>query len=607
MRLAVLSDIHGNLAALDAVLADLAARGGADQLVVAGDLCLDGPLPAEALDRVRALGCPVVQGNTDRDLARTGEPADGDLAALLAWTRDRLGPERLAYLRDLPFAHRVTPLGGGAAVLVVHANPRNLDDHLRPLAPEAAIAPLLAGVPEDVAVVAFGHLHIPYTRAVGRLTLADIASVGLPKDGDPRAGYGLLTWDGAAWAVEQRRVAYAVDTVVAQLRAAAPPGVDGLVHMLLSARYPDMARARGGHDSHQAAGGDAAPTAGAERATKGHRAALDPDAPFGPAADRLLRERLATMLARAEAIRAAGDDVAEAVHDTRVAGRRLRAALDAAEPVCKPKRFRRFYRAVVALADALGAVREDDVALAWLRERLPGLAPGEREGVARLVAAVETERAARWRDLLAALDRWRVGDPGAAVARLVRRKAREGRGGAAETVGEAAERALAACRADFADHLGALDRLAATEAPGDPDAVRALHALRVAAKRLRYTLELFAPMLPGDADDALASLKRLQADLGDLHDREALVARLVRDVRALAAEEAAALARQALAPGERDARLAAPRAGVALSPGHFALLIAAADEWRERRATLADDDFRERLRALGTTEGGRRP
>ncbi|HEX5506132.1 MAG TPA: CHAD domain-containing protein, partial [Thermomicrobiales bacterium] len=544
MRLAVLSDIHGNLAALDAVLADLAARGGADEVVVAGDLCLNGPLPAEALDRVRALGCPVIQGNTDRALARPpAETADDDFAALLTWTRDLLGPERLAYLRDLPFAHRVAPPGGGPAVLVVHANPRDLVTHLRPFAPEDEIAPLLAGVPEDVGVVAFGHLHIPYTRAVGRLTLADIASVGLPKDGDRRAGYGLLTWDGAAWAVEQRRVAYPVAEVVARLRAAGPPGVDDLIRGLRRARYPDMTAARGGRaprrraskDAPAAAeagpasrpGGAAAPAEPAVRASKPARPPLDPGEPFGPVADRLLRERLAALLAHAEAIDAGGDGAADAVHDTRVAGRRLRAALDAAAPICKPKRLRRFSRAVVALADALGAVREDDVALAWLRERAAGLAAGEGEGVARLVATIEAERDGRWDELLAALGRWRDGDPGAAVARLVRRKARAGRGGAAETLGAAAGRALAARRADFAAHLGALDRLDATDAPGDEEVDRALHDLRVAAKRLRYTLELCRPALPGDAAGALAALKGLQGDLGDLHDRAALVARLV--------------------------------------------------------------------------------
>ena len=247
MRIAVLSDIHGNLLALEAVLADLEAVGGADTVVIAGDLCLDGPRPRETLQRLRALGFPIVQGNTDRDLAL--DPADtaaSAQAALLAWTRRALGDEGLAFLRQLPFAHRVAGPDTDQAILVVHANPVNQDEQLQPYAPEARLAPFLEGVAPDVAVVAFGHLHLPFTREMGRLSLANIASVGLPKDGDRRAGYGLITWADGRWAIEQRRVEYPVEEVVAQLREAAPPDADELIKTLLRARYPNMTAARGG-------------------------------------------------------------------------------------------------------------------------------------------------------------------------------------------------------------------------------------------------------------------------------------------------------------------------------------------------------------------------
>ncbi|MGN6361953.1 MAG: metallophosphoesterase family protein [Thermomicrobiales bacterium] len=204
MQVAILSDIHGNPLALEAVLADLAARGGADLLAIAGDLCLDGPQPREVVERVLALGCPVVQGNTDRDLAATPAPDEG-AGALLAWTRAALGEEYLAYLRDLPFAHEIAA-PDGSRLLIVHANPRNLDEHLRPYASEPELLSLLGDLAPEITTIAFGHLHIPYTRRVGRFLLADIASVGLPKDGDRRAGYGLLTWTDAGWKVEQRRV-----------------------------------------------------------------------------------------------------------------------------------------------------------------------------------------------------------------------------------------------------------------------------------------------------------------------------------------------------------------------------------------------------------------
>src|SRR5262245_29677728 len=177
MRLAILSDIHGNVLALDAVLADLRAQGGADLVAIAGDLCLDGPRPREVLERVRALGCPVVQGNTDYSLGPPPEEtAAGDLADLHACTRAQFDPDGVAYLRTLPFDHRVAGPAGAGVVLIVHANPQNFNDHLRPLATEEQIAPLLEGVAPEITTVVFGHLHIPYVRQVGRLKLVDIAS-----------------------------------------------------------------------------------------------------------------------------------------------------------------------------------------------------------------------------------------------------------------------------------------------------------------------------------------------------------------------------------------------------------------------------------------------
>jgi len=188
MRVAVLSDIHGNLVALEAVLADLAAQGGADALAIAGDLCLDGPRPREVLERVRGLDCAVVQGNTDRDLALTPEQsAKLGYADLLTWTREQIGGEGLAYLGALPFSHRIAAPDRRSVLLIVHANPKDMDQHLPPLAPENQIAPLLADLPPEVTTIAFGHLHLPYVRDVGRLRLIDISSVGLPKDGDRRA------------------------------------------------------------------------------------------------------------------------------------------------------------------------------------------------------------------------------------------------------------------------------------------------------------------------------------------------------------------------------------------------------------------------------------
>lgn len=403
MRVAILADIHGNATALEAVLADLDAIGGADALVVAGDLCLDGPKPREALDRVRALGCPVIQGNTDRDLAApAAEPPETDFQRLLAWTRERIGEDGVAYLRALPFSHTIEAPAPDAAILVVHANPVDLDQQLRPLAPEEELLPLLASVPPSVAVVAFGHLHLPYTRQVGRLLLADISSVGLAKDGDPRAGYGLFTWTGSSWQVEQRRVDYPLEAVVAELRDAYPPGVDESIMNLVRATYPNPAKARGERR--------------VKRKGKLEAVTIDPAEPFGPAVYRLIEERFEVLRVEAKGVRAGN---VEAVHAMRVATRRLRAALDAAAQARTSKQLERVRREVKGLARALGQVRDRDVQLEQLRAWREAAPAEEAPGFNALAARLETEREAHRAVLLAYLDRWQEENMPARVAVLV--------------------------------------------------------------------------------------------------------------------------------------------------------------------------------------------
>ena len=136
MRIALLSDIHGNLVALDAVLDDLRQQGAIDQIIVAGDLVWSGPWPAQVVDRVREVAAAVIQGNTDAFFrARPGATPfgkdDDRFAAHLAWMTERLGSDDVAYLANLPFSCRISP-DPGDDLLVVHANPSDLD---RPIPP----------------------------------------------------------------------------------------------------------------------------------------------------------------------------------------------------------------------------------------------------------------------------------------------------------------------------------------------------------------------------------------------------------------------------------------------------------------------------------------
>jgi predicted phosphodiesterase len=227
-RVALVSDVHGNLTALEAVIADLARRG-VDQVAHGGDLALMGPRPAEVVDRIRELGWPGVVGNTDELLWRPEEherqlERAPKLAPLLERifgayapdTRERLGEERIAWLRTLAPTHRTD------AFTVVHAQPGDLWSAPAPDAGDDELATTYE--PLQAHSVAYGHIHRPFTRSLESVTVSNSGSVGLPFDGDPRAAY-LVFDDGVPEIV---RVEYDVEEEVRALRAAGHPDAERL-------------------------------------------------------------------------------------------------------------------------------------------------------------------------------------------------------------------------------------------------------------------------------------------------------------------------------------------------------------------------------------------
>ncbi len=237
MRLAVFSDIHGNLVALDACLADLAGQGGADLITAAGDHCLDGPKPKKVLQRLEEVGAQCVRGNTDRYLSETGSESFEEVEdAQIAWTRREIGERWLTYLRELPFALRIGE--DENQLLIVHANPRSDDEHMWPDADDAALERLVGE--ERAAAIAFGHLHLPYVRMWRGKLLVNVASAGLPKDGDPRACYAIFTERGGGWEVKHRRVPFDVKKVATQLADCGIPGSAELVATLRRHRYKQL-------------------------------------------------------------------------------------------------------------------------------------------------------------------------------------------------------------------------------------------------------------------------------------------------------------------------------------------------------------------------------
>ncbi|HEU5098740.1 MAG TPA: metallophosphoesterase family protein, partial [Roseiflexaceae bacterium] len=157
MRIVLFSDIHGNAIALEAVLAEIRREAAPDALFVAGDLVLLGPRPAEALALLRSIdGARFVKGNTDQYLIDYGDDEEE-----VAFARARLSDDEIAFVRDLPFEQRLEA-APGHELLVVHANPRDLEGQIRPDSPAELLRPMLLGVTAEV--VAFGHYHVPFTR-----------------------------------------------------------------------------------------------------------------------------------------------------------------------------------------------------------------------------------------------------------------------------------------------------------------------------------------------------------------------------------------------------------------------------------------------------------
>ena len=225
---AFLSDVHGNLTALEAVLADVDGRDEVDGVYHLGDLVGYAPWPNEVVELLRERAIPGVAGNYDSTTATRYEHCgcryeDPEQEALshqsYAWTLEHVSAETRRRLAALPFQMDLRPTGGHAAglkIVLVHAAPTlntlywtedRSDDFCRKMAEPAGLS---AGD-----AILFGHTHVPWTRAVDGVRSVNTGSVGRPKDGDPRAGYVLLAPPGSNggedWAVEHVRVAYDVE------------------------------------------------------------------------------------------------------------------------------------------------------------------------------------------------------------------------------------------------------------------------------------------------------------------------------------------------------------------------------------------------------------
>ena len=225
MRLAALADIHGNGDGLRAILADLDASGGADQLLVLGDIVLLGPDPGEVVELLMARGGVCVYGNIDRFLLDTDwyvfEPQSAEDQAdraLCLWALERQDKRAEAWLRGLPFQRELRV--HDQRLLLVHGSPRNVSDVIKADTPDDDVNEMVASAQADL--ILYGHTHEPLDRTVGGKRLVNPGSVGYPQGEQGTARYALLAWEGE-WHVEFRMVHYDVEKTIARLLATERP------------------------------------------------------------------------------------------------------------------------------------------------------------------------------------------------------------------------------------------------------------------------------------------------------------------------------------------------------------------------------------------------
>ena len=236
MKYALISDIHANLPALEAVLADIDARADVDAIYHLGDLVGYAPWPNETVELLRRRGVQGIAGNYDSTVAtdykhcgcKYEDPRQEELSHLsYAWTRQHTSAEAKRFLGALPFRLDLRPLGGhlgGPTLILVHGTPTLNTLYWTEDRPDSFCARMaeVAGAKAGD-VVAFGHTHLPYHREVGGVHFLNTGSVGRPKDGDWRAGYVLLQLGDGDAKFEFARVEYDLKKATDAIRASDLP------------------------------------------------------------------------------------------------------------------------------------------------------------------------------------------------------------------------------------------------------------------------------------------------------------------------------------------------------------------------------------------------
>lgn len=223
MKIAVLSDVHGNAVAFAAVLAELDDEQP-DLIVSGGDLTW-GPLPAETCKLARGLNARFVRGNADRAVLENLSSTERE-----QWVQAQHTPEMREFLGGFE-DNVVVDVDGLGPVRVCHGSPRSDEECVTPETPDERVLEFTEGVDEHVIVTA--HVHIQFDREVAGIRSVNAGSVGLPYEGRPGAYWALLGPD-----VELRRTEYDFEETLARYRASGQPGIEQIVEMMVEPPQP---------------------------------------------------------------------------------------------------------------------------------------------------------------------------------------------------------------------------------------------------------------------------------------------------------------------------------------------------------------------------------